>query len=65
VSGLANLLTDEAAVDAWLQFLSSVLRQYGEQLLRGAPGAFARLAEAQSQRDAEYAAKMNAKYAPE
>jgi len=46
-------LSDEAAVDVWLQFLSSVLRQYGEQLLRGEPGAFARLAEAQSQRDAE------------
>jgi hypothetical protein len=58
-------LTDEVAVDVWLQFLSSVLRQYGEKLLTGEPGAFARLAEAQSQRDAEYAAKMNAKYGAE
>ena len=58
-------LTDEAAVDVWFQFLSSVLRQYGELLLTGEPGAFARLEEAQSQRDAEFAAKMTAKYAAE
>jgi hypothetical protein len=55
-------LNTEADVDDWFQFISDVLRQYGDELLRDNPGAFDRLAHAQSQRDAEYAARMNAKY---
>jgi hypothetical protein len=55
-------LNSESDVDQWLRFLSGVLRQYGDELLRDEPGAFEQLAHAQSQRDAEYAAEMNAKY---
>jgi len=54
-------LNAEADIDVWFQFLSGVLRQYGEKLLRDTPGAFDRLAGAQSERDAEYAARKNAK----
>lgn len=53
-------LSTEADVESWFGFLSSVLRDYGKELLDGQPDAFARLAEAQSRRDAEYAAMMNA-----
>jgi hypothetical protein len=55
-------LNTESDVDEWFQFIASVLRQYGDALLRDKPGAFDRLAEAQTQRDAEYAAMMNEKY---
>lgn len=55
-------LNSEADVDAWFQFLSESLRQYGDEQLRDVPGAFKRLAEAQAQRDAEYAAMMDAKH---
>jgi hypothetical protein len=57
-------LSTEADVDAWFQFISEALRQYGDELLRDIPGAFERLAHAQSERDAEYVAKMNAQYGP-
>ena len=55
-------LNTEAEVDRWLQFISGVLRAYGDEQLRNSPGAFERLDRAQAQRDAEYAAMMNAKY---
>lgn len=55
-------LNTETEVDDWFQFISDVLRRYGDQLLRDNPGAFDQLAQAQSQRDAEYAARMNAKH---
>ncbi len=55
-------LNTETDVDDWFQFISDVLRRYGDDLLRDTPGAFDRLAQAQSQRDAEYAARMNAKH---
>jgi hypothetical protein len=55
-------LSNEADVDDWFQFISGALHQYGDELLRDIPGAFDRLAHAQSERDAEYVAKMNAEY---
>jgi hypothetical protein len=55
-------LSNEADVDDWFKFISGALRQYGDELLRDVPGAFDRLAHAQSERDAEYVAKMNAEY---
>ena len=55
-------LNTAAEVDSWLQFISDVLREYGDEQLRNSPGAFERLDRAQAQRDAEYAAMMNAKY---
>jgi hypothetical protein len=55
-------LSNEADVDDWFQFISGALHQYGDELLRDIPGAFHRLAHAQSERDAEYVAKMNAEY---
>jgi hypothetical protein len=53
-------LNTEADVEDWFRFISDVLRSYGDEVLSDKPGAFDRLAEAQSQRDAEYIAKMNA-----
>ena len=55
-------LSNEADVDDWFQFISAALHQYGDELLRDIPGAFHRLAHAQSERDAEYGAKMNAEH---
>lgn len=52
----------EADVDGWFGFISNVVHQYGDELLRDVPGAFERLARAQAQRDAEYVAMMDAKY---
>lgn len=57
-------LNSEAVVDEWFQFISAALRRYGDDLLRDIPGAFDRLAHAQSQRDAEYVTRMNDKYGP-
>ena len=55
-------LNTESEVDEWFRFVSSVLLQHGDALLRNEPGAFGRLAEAQAKRDAEYATMMNEKY---
>jgi hypothetical protein len=55
-------LRTEADVDAWFRFISEALGQYGDEQLRDSPGAFERLAQAQAQRDAEYAAMMDAKH---
>ncbi len=55
-------LNTESDVDEWFRFIASVLRQYGDELLRDNPGAFDRLAGAQIKRDAEYVAMMNEKY---
>jgi len=49
-------------VESWFRFVSSVLQQYGPELLTDQAGSWERLSQAQSQRDAEYAAMMNAKY---
>ena len=54
-------LKSESDVDQWFQFISGVLLQYGDELFRDSAGAFDRLAKAQSQRDTEYVAMMNAK----
>jgi hypothetical protein len=55
-------LNTESDVDEWFRFISSVLRQHGDELLRNSAGAFDRLEDAQTRRDAEYAAMMNEKY---
>jgi hypothetical protein len=55
-------LNSEAAVDEWFQFISAALRGYGDDLLRDIPGAFDRLAHAESQRDAKYVTKMNTEH---
>ena len=55
-------LNTEAAVDEWFQFISAVLRGLGDALLRDIPGAFERLAQAQSERDAECMRKMNTEH---
>jgi hypothetical protein len=55
-------LNTESEVDEWFRLIASVLRQYGDELLRDRPGAFDRLAPAQTKRDAEYVAMMNEKY---
>lgn len=55
-------LNTEPDVDDWFQFISKVLLRYGDELLRDRPGVFDRLARAQTQRDAEYVAEMNAKH---
>jgi hypothetical protein len=53
-------LNIEADVEGWFRFISDVLRKYRDEVLRDKSGAFARLAEAQSKRDTEFVAKMNA-----
>jgi hypothetical protein len=55
-------LNSEAAVDEWFLFISAALRGYGDDLLRDIPGALDRLAQAQSERDAEYVTKMNTEH---
>ena len=55
-------LKTERDVESWFGFVSSVLRRYGQDLLTDQDEAWSRLAEAQSKRDAEYVAQMNAKY---
>ena len=55
-------LNSEAAVDEWFRFISVALRGYGDDLLRDFPGAFDRLAKAQSERDAEYVRKINTEH---
>lgn len=55
-------LRTEEDVESWFRFVSSVLQQYGRELLTDQAGSWERLSQAQSQRDAEYAAMMNAKY---
>ena len=57
-------LNTEVDVADWFRFISEILRKYGDELLLDKPGAFDRLAHAQSRRDAEYVARMNAKYGP-
>lgn len=49
-------------VESWFSFVSGVLRKYGQDLLTDQAEAWSRLAEAQSKRDGEYVALMNAKY---
>jgi hypothetical protein len=46
-------LDTEKDVDAWFIFLAEIFKRYGEPVLRGEPGVFARLATAQSERDTE------------
>jgi hypothetical protein len=48
--------------DEWFQFISAALRGYGDDLLRDIPGVFDRLAQAQSERDAEYVTRMNTEH---
>jgi hypothetical protein len=55
-------LNSEAAVDEWFRFISAVLRRYGDDLLRDILGAFDRLAQAQSERDAEYVRRINTEH---
>ena len=55
-------LKAEEDVETWLSFVSRVLREYGPDLLTDQAGAWGRLAEAQSKRDAEYAVEMEAKF---
>ena len=46
-------LKTEEDVNTWFSFLAQIFRQYGEPVLRDKPGVFARLSDAQSDRDAE------------
>jgi hypothetical protein len=55
-------LKTEKDIESWFSFVSEVLRKYGQDLLTDQAEAWSRLAEAQSKRDAEYVAMMNAKY---
>lgn len=55
-------LKTEEDVESWFSFVSDVLQKYGQDLLTDQPEAWSNLAEAQSKRDAEYAAMMDAKY---
>jgi hypothetical protein len=55
-------LKTEEDVEAWFSVVSSILREHGQALLADQEEAWNRLAEAQSKRDAEYVAMMNAKY---
>jgi len=55
-------LKTELDVESWFSFVSGVLRKYGQDLLTDQAEAWSRLAAAQSKRDAEYIAMMNAKY---
>ena len=55
-------LQTERAVESWFEFVAGVLKEYGSEVLTDQSGSWARLAQAQSKRDAEYAAMMNARY---
>jgi hypothetical protein len=55
-------LRTEADVESWFEFVASVLKAYGSDLLTDRLGAWERLAQAQSERDAKYAAMMNEKH---
>jgi hypothetical protein len=46
-------------LEVWFGFIADVLRQYGDEILRNLPGAFVRLADAQSRRDAEHVMAMD------
>ena len=54
------LLNTSNDVEVWFRFVASVFRQYGLELLSNQPGLFDRLRAAQSKRDAEYVAAMDA-----
>ena len=55
-------LRTEGDVESWFEFVASVLKEYGSDLLTDRPGAWEQLAQAQSERDAKYEAMMNAKH---
>ena len=46
----------------WFRFVAGIFRQYGSEALSNQPGIFDSLAQAQTQRDAEFVAFMNEKY---
>jgi len=58
-------LDTEEEVENWFAFLADVFKQYGHPVLSNDPGIFARLTEAQAERDAEYAREMNRKFGVE
>lgn len=53
-------MSTETEVREWFRFIADVFKQYGRDVLSDQPGIFGRLGQAQAQRDAEYAAAMNA-----
>lgn len=55
-------LRTEGDVESWFEFVAGVLKEYGRDVLTDQPGAWEQLVQAQSERDANYAAMMNAKY---
>jgi len=57
-------LRTEGDVESWFEFVAGVLKEYGRDVLTDQPGWWDRLAQAQSKRDAEYGAMMDARYGP-
>jgi hypothetical protein len=55
-------LQTEGDVESWFEFVACVLEQYGRDLLTDQPESWEQLAQAQSKRDAEYAAMMDARH---
>jgi hypothetical protein len=51
-------LATENDVNSWFQWLSEILRNYGNDALANRPGTFDQLAKAQLERDAEFVAMM-------
>jgi len=46
-------------VENWFGFVGSVLKEYGDGLLRNVPGIFDELAKAQAHRESEFVDRMN------
>jgi len=55
-------MSTESEVEDWFRFVAGIFRQYGSEALSNQPGIFDSLAQAQTQRDAEFVAFMNEKY---
>jgi hypothetical protein len=55
-------MASESEIEDWFRFVADLFKQYGSEVLSNQPGIFDRLAQAQSQRDAEFVADMNKKY---
>jgi hypothetical protein len=53
-------MSTETDIREWFRFVADAFKQYGRDVLSNQPGVFERLRQAQGQRDAEYAAAMNA-----
>jgi len=56
------VLDTESQVKEWFAFLARVFTQYGRSVLTNQPDIFRQLAEAQAERDAEYAREMDRRF---